>query len=182
MNSSKIAVAIIILNFVCLMGVVLFWGNNKALASQRNDQLSSQTTESVQPSEQNVVSTSATTQAQATVPSTSVAIATSTSSTSAPSPAPKQVQAPVPVAAPTPTPTPTPSPTPAPAPIPAPVPTPAPAPVGCIITVNGLKYDVTALKNTHSGGNIFVCGADMTTSYTKQHGNSVSLIARYLVK
>lgn len=39
----------------------------------------------------------------------------------------------------------------------------------CIITVEGNKYDVTSFRNQHSGGNIFQCGTDMTTSFFGQH-------------
>jgi hypothetical protein len=51
----------------------------------------------------------------------------------------------------------------------------------CIIIVSGARYNVTQLRNTHSGGNIFKCGADMTAVYKGQHGSSTSLIARYRI-
>lgn len=50
----------------------------------------------------------------------------------------------------------------------------------CLITVSGKQYNVTNLAKTHSGGNIFNCGADMTSVYNGQHGNNLSLISRYL--
>jgi len=52
---------------------------------------------------------------------------------------------------------------------------------GCIITLFGKQYDVTTLQNTHSGGNIFNCGTDMTASYQSQHGSNVSRMQQYLV-
>jgi hypothetical protein len=51
----------------------------------------------------------------------------------------------------------------------------------CIVTISGSRYNVTALRSTHSGGNIFVCGTDMTATYQGQHGTSTSLIARYKI-
>lgn len=51
----------------------------------------------------------------------------------------------------------------------------------CIITVFGQQYDVAPLQTNHTGGNIFVCGTDMTTVYQGMHGTDVSRIAAYLV-
>ncbi|MFZ2152751.1 MAG: hypothetical protein WAV41_01705 [Microgenomates group bacterium] len=51
----------------------------------------------------------------------------------------------------------------------------------CIITVFGQQYDVAPLQTGHSGGNIFVCGTDMTASYQSMHGTDVSRIAAYLI-
>jgi hypothetical protein len=61
--------------------------------------------------------------------------------------------------------------------------TPAPKPkvATCIITVNGSKYNVQALKSTHSGGNIFKCGTDMTAVFKSNHGVNYSLIAKYKI-
>lgn len=47
---------------------------------------------------------------------------------------------------------------------------------GCIVTVAGNKYDVAELRKTHSGGNVFVCGTDMTATYTGQHGTDYARI------
>lgn len=52
---------------------------------------------------------------------------------------------------------------------------------GCIITLFGKQYDVTSLQSTHSGGNVFNCGTDMTTVYQSRHGSNVSQMAPYLV-
>lgn len=52
---------------------------------------------------------------------------------------------------------------------------------GCIVTIFGKQYDATSLRNTHSGGNIFNCGTDMSSSYQSKHGTNVSLIAPYLI-
>jgi len=51
----------------------------------------------------------------------------------------------------------------------------------CIITVNGSSYDVTRLQRTHSGGNVFICGADNTAIFARQHGTNYRLIAPYKV-
>ena len=51
----------------------------------------------------------------------------------------------------------------------------------CIITVFGQQYDVTDLQYTHSGGDVFDCGTDMTSVFQSQHGNNTRLIQRYLI-
>lgn len=52
----------------------------------------------------------------------------------------------------------------------------------CIVTILGKQYDVASLISSHSGGNIFACGTDMSAIYQSHHGTSVSLIAPYLVE
>ncbi|MCX6797531.1 MAG: hypothetical protein NTX98_03600 [Candidatus Doudnabacteria bacterium] len=39
----------------------------------------------------------------------------------------------------------------------------------CIVVISGAKYDVTQLRQTHSGGDIFQCGTDMTQIFFSQH-------------
>jgi len=51
----------------------------------------------------------------------------------------------------------------------------------CIVTILSNKYDVTNLRKTHSGGDIFKCGTDMTTIYTKQHGTNLSRMTEYKI-
>ncbi len=51
----------------------------------------------------------------------------------------------------------------------------------CIITISATQYDITDLLTSHSGGNIFKCGTDMTASYQGKHGTSLSRMQRYLV-
>lgn len=51
----------------------------------------------------------------------------------------------------------------------------------CIVTIFGKKYDVSPLQTSHSGGNVFICGTDMTTAYQGMHGTDVSRIAAYLI-
>lgn len=51
----------------------------------------------------------------------------------------------------------------------------------CIVTVFGKQYDVTMLRSTHSGGDVFICGTDMTAIYQGRHGTRVNLIAPYFV-
>ncbi len=50
----------------------------------------------------------------------------------------------------------------------------------CIVIVSGQKYNVSKLRNTHSGGDIFQCGTDMTNIYIQKHGTVLSLIQKYL--
>ncbi len=52
----------------------------------------------------------------------------------------------------------------------------------CIITVLGKQYDVTELRNTHTGGDVFNCGTDMTLIFQGQHGDNLKMIEKYLVK
>jgi predicted heme/steroid binding protein len=51
----------------------------------------------------------------------------------------------------------------------------------CIVTLFGKRYNVSRLKATHSGGDIFQCGTDMSNSYSQQHGSNVSRMAAYLI-
>lgn len=52
---------------------------------------------------------------------------------------------------------------------------------GCTITLFGKQYDVANLRNTHSGGNIFNCGTDMTGTYQARHGTDLSRMQQYLI-
>lgn len=52
----------------------------------------------------------------------------------------------------------------------------------CIITIDGREYDVTNLRSTHTGGDIFQCGTDMSAVFHGQHGDNLKLIQPYLVK
>ena len=56
-------------------------------------------------------------------------------------------------------------------PSPAPTPAPTPKPQNCIITIDGVSYDVTAFRKIHSGGDIFKCGTDMTAVFYSQHSS-----------
>ena len=40
----------------------------------------------------------------------------------------------------------------------------------CVITLMGKKYDVTEFRELHKGGNLFVCGTDMSEKYIGKHG------------
>lgn len=51
----------------------------------------------------------------------------------------------------------------------------------CLVTISGVQYDVTSLQSPHPGGNIFVCGTDMTTVYIGQHGTSTTRMAPYTI-
>jgi cytochrome b involved in lipid metabolism len=56
------------------------------------------------------------------------------------------------------------------------------APATCIITIDGKQYDVSQLRFTHPGGNIFVCGTDMSAAFHKHHDDNLQMIQKYLVK
>jgi len=52
----------------------------------------------------------------------------------------------------------------------------------CLVTVDGVKYDVTSFRQTHSGGNIFNCGSDMSQTFWGQHGAKIlSQMAKYKI-
>lgn len=75
-----------------------------------------------------------------------------------------------------------PSPSASPTPSVSPSPSPSPTPSNhCIITLFGKQYDVTTLLSTHSGGNVFTCGTDMTMVYQSQHGTDLTRMQPYLV-
>jgi cytochrome b involved in lipid metabolism len=53
----------------------------------------------------------------------------------------------------------------------------------CIVTVSGNRYDVTSYRNSHSGGNIFTCGVDMTSVFKSQHSSgTLKQMSPYLIK
>lgn len=54
-------------------------------------------------------------------------------------------------------------------------------PEECIITVFGEEYDVSQLRYSHSGGNVYKCGTDMTQDFQAQHGTDVTRIEPYKV-
>lgn len=58
---------------------------------------------------------------------------------------------------------------------------PAYAATPCIVTLFGVQYDVSPLQTGHTGGNIFVCGTDMTATYQGMHGTNVSRMTAYLL-
>lgn len=51
----------------------------------------------------------------------------------------------------------------------------------CIVTLFGQQYDVSPLQTNHTGGNIFVCGTDMTATYQGMHGTDVTQMIPYLI-
>lgn len=63
--------------------------------------------------------------------------------------------------------------TPAPVPTVAATPVPTAKPSGCIVSIDGVSYDVTRLKVTHSGGDIFNCGTDMSSIFWREHNNRI---------
>ncbi|MBP7842560.1 hypothetical protein KA017_00995 [Candidatus Woesebacteria bacterium] len=52
---------------------------------------------------------------------------------------------------------------------------------GCIVKIFGKSYNVTSLKSSHPGGDVFVCGTDMSTAYQNAHGTNISRMASYEV-
>ena len=59
---------------------------------------------------------------------------------------------------------------------------PTPSSTACIITISGVKYDVTSFQYMHSGGNVFNCGTDMTSIFYSRHYDSyLQYMAQYRV-
>lgn len=61
---------------------------------------------------------------------------------------------------------------------------PTPPKPSCIVTISGKKYDVINLRKTHSGGDVFTCNTDMTSTFFSMHGQSLlnNQMSKYLVK
>lgn len=58
----------------------------------------------------------------------------------------------------------------------------APAQTGCVVTIDGTKYDLTDFKNMHSGGDIFSCGTDMSAIFWSQHSQrQLNQLQRYKI-
>lgn len=58
-------------------------------------------------------------------------------------------------------------------------PEPATSPVDlskCIIRIDSQQYNVTELRETHSGGDVFKCGTDMTSAFYSRHDASYLLM------
>lgn len=51
----------------------------------------------------------------------------------------------------------------------------------CIVTLFSKQYDVTTLRDTHSGGDVFNCGTDMSSEYRNEHGTDLTRMQKYLV-
>ncbi len=51
----------------------------------------------------------------------------------------------------------------------------------CVVTLFGKLFNVTPLQTGHPGGNIFVCGTDMTTTYQGQHGTDLTRMNPYAI-
>lgn len=52
----------------------------------------------------------------------------------------------------------------------------------CVIVIDGGRYDVSAFRNQHSGGNVFSCGTDMSAIFHGEHPNSfLQKMARYKI-
>jgi hypothetical protein len=61
-------------------------------------------------------------------------------------------------------------------------PTDAPQAQTCMIAIDGAQYDVQPLRAKHKGGDIFVCGTDMSDTFRGQHGGNLKMIEKFLVK
>lgn len=52
----------------------------------------------------------------------------------------------------------------------------------CIIFIDGSGYDLTEFRKSHSGGDIFTCGADMSAIFWQQHDQAhLDQLSRYRI-
>ena len=52
----------------------------------------------------------------------------------------------------------------------------------CLVVVDGLQYNLTQFVKLHSGGDIFQCGTDMSSSFHNQHPNNyLDILAKYRI-
>ncbi len=52
----------------------------------------------------------------------------------------------------------------------------------CIVAVDSVSYDVSQFKSTHSGGDVFNCGSDMTAIFYGQHNaEMLKKMSRYQI-
>lgn len=72
--------------------------------------------------------------------------------------------------------------TPTPKPTVAATATPTPAATGCIVTINGASYNITSLVKSHSGGNVFKCGTDMSSTFSgASPRHNISWMTKYKI-
>ncbi len=55
----------------------------------------------------------------------------------------------------------------------APTQAPTPKPAGCVIQIDGVKYEITSLIRSHSGGNVFTCNTDMSAIFWGRHNQKI---------
>jgi len=169
MKIIKFLITISIINAIALIGLISF--GTKPIANPKS---STEIVASPKPSVNIVATTTAPVATKAPIRKP-MATKTPVSATPKPStpignsaPAPLVVATPIPkviVATPTPTPTSTPV-----------------ANPGCVILIDGVKYDVTQFRNKHSGGNVFQCGTDMSAVFWSRHNASIlGMMAQYKI-
>lgn len=44
---------------------------------------------------------------------------------------------------------------------------------GCIVTIDNVNYEISKLRVSHSGGDIFKCGNDMSKLFWKKHDQRI---------
>ena len=169
MKTLKFVIAIALLNAVVLTGVVGVGLPKKPQQTQGNPDLQANGYQNRFQLESQVAPSPSLTPTQPTS-GTPVATAT-TQATPTPTPA-TSTNPTTPTPAPTQAATPTPPPTPTPTLTPAPTPTPPPSNL-CVIQVDGVSYDVTQFRRSHSGGDIFQCGTDMSAIFWQEHNQSI---------
>lgn len=51
----------------------------------------------------------------------------------------------------------------------------------CIITIFDKEYDVSQLRYSHSGGDIYRCGTDMSEDFEGQHGTDITRLDQFKI-
>lgn len=49
----------------------------------------------------------------------------------------------------------------------------SPKQAGCVVQIDGFSYEITSLRQTHSGGDVFKCGTDMSALFWKKHDQGI---------
>lgn len=52
----------------------------------------------------------------------------------------------------------------------------------CIVTIDGMRYDIIQFRQIHSGGDIFSCGANMSADFWSRHSQrQLNQMQRYRI-
>jgi hypothetical protein len=162
MKIIKILITMTILNSFLVMGLVKYGASRPVPSSVPVSTTNALDNQTVFVKSPVPISTSTPKPAGTTTTPTLKPVATTTTAT------------PKPTTAATATPTPTVAATPAA--------TATPVATGCIVTINGSSYNITSLVKSHSGGNVFKCGTDMSSIFSgASPRHNISWMTRYKI-
>ena len=140
MNNIKTITTIALVNFAVVVGLIYGW-NLAATKNEMRVTTTPQASSTVSAPVKNPATSTTVTNTQSTSTNTTGSTGGSTSVTPKPKP-PVVTQEPTP---------------------------PPPVDNRCLVTIQGKVYNVTELRTTHSGGDVFTCGADNTDTFFQQH-------------